>query len=33
VAISDPVQIYDEVDYVGALLESEGNGLWFCLYV
>lgn len=29
VAISDPVQIYDEF-YVGSFLDSEGNKLWYC---
>lgn len=29
VAISDPVQAYDEF-YVGSFLDSEGNKLWFC---
>jgi catechol 2,3-dioxygenase-like lactoylglutathione lyase family enzyme len=29
VAISDPVNVYDEF-YVGAFLDSEGNKLWFC---
>jgi len=29
VAISDPVQIYDDF-YVGGFLDSEGNKLWFC---
>jgi hypothetical protein len=33
VMISDPVQIYDEVHYVGSFLDSEGNKLWFCSYV
>jgi predicted enzyme related to lactoylglutathione lyase len=33
VVISDPVQIYDEVHYVGSFLDSEGNKLWFCSYV
>jgi hypothetical protein len=33
VLISDPVQIYDEVHYVGSFLDSEGNKLWFCSYV
>jgi catechol-2,3-dioxygenase len=30
VVISDPVQVYDEVHYVGSFLDSEGNKLWFC---
>ena len=29
VAISDPIQIYDEF-YVGSFLDSEGNKLWYC---
>jgi glyoxalase/bleomycin resistance protein/dioxygenase superfamily protein len=29
ITISDPVQAYDEF-YVGSLLDSEGNKLWFC---
>jgi catechol-2,3-dioxygenase len=33
VVISDPVQVYDEVHYVGSFLDSEGNKLWFCSYV
>jgi catechol 2,3-dioxygenase-like lactoylglutathione lyase family enzyme len=33
VVISDPVQIYDEVHYVGSFLDSEGNKIWFCSYV
>ena len=33
VVISDPVQVYDEVHYVGSFLNSEGNKLWFCSYV
>jgi predicted enzyme related to lactoylglutathione lyase len=31
VVISDPVQVYDEVHWVGSFLDSEGNKLWFCL--
>jgi len=33
VVISDPIQVYDEVHYVGSFLDSEGNKLWFCSYV
>jgi catechol-2,3-dioxygenase len=33
VVISDPVQVYDEVHYVGSFLDSEGNKLWFCSFV
>jgi hypothetical protein len=33
VVVSDPVQIYDEVHYVGSFLDSEGNKLWFCSFV
>ena len=33
VVISDPVQIYDEVHYVGSFLDSEGNKIWFCSFV
>jgi catechol 2,3-dioxygenase-like lactoylglutathione lyase family enzyme len=33
VVISDPVQVYDEVHYVGSFLDSEGNKLWFCSYI
>ena len=33
VVIPDPVQIYDEVHYVGSFLDTEGNKLWFCSYV
>ena len=33
VVISDPVEVYDEVHYVGSFLDSEGNKLWFCSYV
>ena len=29
VAISDPVQLFDEF-WVGSFLDSEGNKLWFC---
>jgi len=30
VAISEAVQIFDEVDCVGGLPDSEGKGVWFC---
>ena len=30
VTISDAVQLYDDSYWVGALLDSEGNKLWFC---
>jgi catechol 2,3-dioxygenase-like lactoylglutathione lyase family enzyme len=30
VTISDAVQRYDDGYWVGALLDSEGNKLWFC---
>jgi catechol-2,3-dioxygenase len=33
VVISDPVQVYDEVHYVGSFLDSEGNKIWFCSFV
>ena len=33
VEISDPVQVYDEVHYVGSFLDSEGNKIWFCSFV
>jgi catechol-2,3-dioxygenase len=33
VAISDPVQVYDEKHYVGSFLDSEGNKIWFCSFV
>ena len=33
VVISDPVQVYDEVHYVGSFSDSEGNKIWFCSYV
>jgi predicted enzyme related to lactoylglutathione lyase len=32
VVISDPVQVYDEVHWVGSFLDTEGNKLWFCSY-
>lgn len=32
VVISDPVQVYDEVHWVGSFLATEGNKLWFCSY-
>jgi catechol 2,3-dioxygenase-like lactoylglutathione lyase family enzyme len=32
VIISDPVQVYDKVHWVGSFLDSEGNKLWFCSY-
>ena len=32
VVISNPVQVYDEVHWVGSFLDSEGNKLWFCSY-
>lgn len=30
VTIADPVQAYDDGFYIGSLLDSEGNKLWFC---
>jgi catechol 2,3-dioxygenase-like lactoylglutathione lyase family enzyme len=30
VAISDPVEMYDKIHYVGSFLDTEGNKLWFC---
>jgi catechol 2,3-dioxygenase-like lactoylglutathione lyase family enzyme len=33
VVISDPVQVYDEVHYVGSFLDSDGNKVWFCSFV
>src|SRR6476646_8280532 len=33
VVIPDPVQIYDEVHYVGSFLDTEGNKIWFCSFV
>jgi catechol 2,3-dioxygenase-like lactoylglutathione lyase family enzyme len=33
VVISDPVQVYDDVHYVGSFLDTEGNKLWFCSFV
>ena len=33
VEISDPVQVYDEVHYVGSFMDSEGNKIWFCSFV
>ena len=33
IEISDPVQVYDEVHYVGSFLDSEGNKIWFCSFV
>ena len=30
--ISDPVQVYDKVHWVGSFLDTEGNKLWFCSY-
>jgi len=33
VVISDPIQVYDDVHYVGSFLDSEENQLWFCSYV
>ncbi|HVJ58458.1 MAG TPA: VOC family protein [Terrimicrobiaceae bacterium] len=32
VVISDPVQVYDEVHWVGSFLDTEGNKLRFCSY-
>jgi hypothetical protein len=32
VTISDPVKFYDEKFWVGGLLDSEGNKIWFCSY-
>ena len=32
VVISDPVEVYDEVHWVGSFRDSEGNKLWFCSY-
>ena len=32
VVISDPVQVYDELHWVGSFLDTEGNKLWFCSY-
>lgn len=33
VVIPDPVQIYDDIHYVGSFLDTEGNKLWFCSFV
>jgi catechol 2,3-dioxygenase-like lactoylglutathione lyase family enzyme len=33
IEISDPVQVCDEVHYVGSFLDSEGNKIWFCSFV
>lgn len=33
VVISDPVQVYDDMHYVGSFLDSEGNKIWFCSFV
>jgi len=33
IEISDAVQVYDEVHYVGSFLDSEGNKIWFCSFV
>jgi len=32
VAISDPVEIYDQVHAVGSFLDTEGNKIWYCSY-
>ena len=32
VVISDPVQVYDKVHWVGSFLDTEGNKLWFRSY-
>ncbi len=32
VTVADPVQLYDNVHYVGSFLDSEGNKLWFCSF-